>query len=360
MMSLYPGISSAEFLKAIVGTPSLSGQEKSLADALEAFLSIQGFSPQRAGNNIWFTLGSVSGPTLLLNSHIDTVPPNANWVSDPFRPEWRESRLTGLGANDAKGAVTAIIFAALRLKQDHFQSGRVLVALSCEEETGGQGLGTIISQLGPLEAAVVGEPTGLRVVSSQRGLLILKCTARGMSGHVANAQMLGTENAIAKASRDIVKIEQLVLPSHPTLGMMKAHVTQIQGGLKRNQIPDHCEFYLDIRTNPESDHVALTHLIQSHLESEVTIHSDRYLPKWTNPQHPIVMAALKAAKKEAPTSSATTSDWAFLKDIPAVKVGPGDTFRSHRPDEYLLLSELEEGICFYRDTVLHFFEKASV
>ncbi len=357
-MNLNPEISAAEFLKAIVAIRSISGEEKILANVLESFLKEQGFIPQRVGNNIWFTLGSNSGPTLLLNSHIDTVPPNASWVSDPFKPEWKESRLTGLGANDAKGAVTAIIFAALRLKKEDFEAGRVLVALSCEEETGGQGLGTILSQLGPLDAAIVGEPTGLRVVSSQRGLLILKCTARGVSGHVANAQMLGTENAITKASRDILKLEHLDLPSHPVLGAMKAHVTQIQGGLKRNQIPDHCEFYVDIRTNPGSDHTALTQLIQSHLESEVMVHSDRYSPKWTDPQHPIVGAALKAAKKEAPTSSATTSDWAFLKNIPAVKVGPGDTFRSHRPDEYLLLSELEEGIRFYRDSTIHFFQQA--
>lgn len=359
-MNLPLEISSAEFLKSIVEIPSISGSEKILADTLENFLKAHGFAPQRIGNNIWFTLGSSLGPTLLLNSHIDTVPPNASWVSDPLKPEWRESRLTGLGANDAKGAVTAIIFAALRLQEERFESGRVLVALSCEEETGGEGLGTILTQLGTIDAAIVGEPTGLRVISSQRGLLILKCTARGISGHVANAQMLGTENAITKASRDIIKLEQLALPSHPILGPMKAHVTQIHGGLKRNQIPDHCEFYIDIRTNPGSDHIALSQLIQSHLESEVVIHSDRYLPKWTHPQHPIVTAALKAAKKEAPTSSATTSDWAFLKDIPAVKVGPGDTFRSHRPDEYLLLSELTQGIDFYHDSVIHFFQQVSV
>ncbi len=358
-MKLYSQISPAEFLKAIVETSSISGDEKSLANTLESFLHEQGFNPNRIGNNIWFTLGSMSGPTLLLNSHIDTVPPNASWISDPFKPEWKDSRLIGLGANDAKGAVTSIIFAALHLKRENFQAGRILVALSCEEETGGQGLGTIVSQLGRLDAAIVGEPTGLRVVSSQRGLLILKCTARGISGHVANAQMLGTENAIAKASRDIIKLENLSLPSHPTLGPMKAHVTQIQGGLKRNQIPDQCEFYIDIRTNPESDHKALTQLIQNNLESEVSVHSDRYLPKWTDSKHPIVRAALRAAKKEAPTSSATTSDWAFLQNIPAVKVGPGDTFRSHRPDEYLLLSELEEGIAFYRDSVIHFFEQVS-
>lgn len=355
MTSIKPSSSPESFLETIVKIPSISGDERILANEIELFLTSHGFGVKRQGNNLWFTFGEPTGSKhLLMNSHMDTVPANAGWKSDPFAPSWVNNRLVGLGANDAKGCVASIIFAALELHQMNYKGSQVTVALTCEEETGGQGLGTILESMSTITAAVVGEPTGLRVISSQRGLLMLKATARGISGHVANAQMLGTENAITKAARDIQKLDQLLLPAHETLGPMKAHVTQINGGLKRNQIPDQCEFFVDIRTNPGVDHDQLAQEIASHLESEVVVHSKRYLPKWTDPTHPVVVAALKAAKKDAATSSATTSDWAFLKDIPAVKVGPGDTFRSHRPDEYLLRDELIAGINFYRDMVVNF------
>jgi acetylornithine deacetylase len=232
----------------------------------------------------------------------------------------------------------------------------VVVALTAEEETGGKGIATILDQFGPLDGAVVGEPTGLRICAAQRGLLILKCTARGQSGHVANAQMLGTENAIHKAARDISKVAAMDFPVHPLLGSQKAQVTQVQGGLRRNQVPDACEFFIDLRTGPDQDHEALAASFQAQLESEVAIHSKRYLPKGTDAAHPIVRAALQAAGKAGPVGSGTTSDWAFLGAIPAVKVGPGDTFRSHAPNEYLTLPELEAGAAFYANLVPAFFQ----
>ncbi|HJW74031.1 MAG TPA: M20/M25/M40 family metallo-hydrolase, partial [Geothrix sp.] len=303
-------------LSSLVGTPSVSGGEGPLADLLQAFLSAQGFAVQRQGNNLWFSFGQKGGPRLLLNSHLDTVPPCAGWTGDPFKPVWHGLRLQGLGANDAKGCVTAIILAASALsKQD--LDGEVVVALTAEEETGGQGIATILDQLGPLDGAVVGEPTGLRICAAQRGLLVLKCMARGQSGHVAHAQMLGAENAIHKAARDIAKIAALDFPAHPLLGSQKAQVTQISGGLRRNQVPDACEFFIDLRTDPDQEHEALAALFQRQLESEVIVHSKRYLPKGTNPDHPIVRAALEAAGKAGPVGSGTTSDWAFLGDIPA-------------------------------------------
>jgi len=184
---------------------------------------------------------------------------------------------------------------------------------------------------------------------------VLKCTARGQAGHVAHAQMLGTENAIHKACRDILKIAAMDFPTHPLLGSQKAHVTQIQGGLRHNMVPDTCEFTLDLRTGPEQDHDALAAEFQQLLESEVRIHSKRYLPKGTDPKHPIVRAALEAAGKVGPVGSGTTSDWAFLGDTPAVKAGPGDTFRSHRPNEHVTLPELEAGAAFYARLAPTFF-----
>jgi acetylornithine deacetylase len=348
-------MSPAELLTLLVGTPSVSGEEGPLADLVQDQATTEGFAVQRQENNLWFTFGKPGGSRLLLNSHLDTVPPCAGWEGDPFTPVWNGSRLQGLGANDAKGCVAAILLASIELAKQPLH-GEVVVALTAEEETGGKGIATILDQLGPLDGAVVGEPTGLRVCAAQRGLLILKCTARGQSGHVANAQMLGTENAIHKAARDISKVATMEFPVHPLLGSQKAQVTQIQGGLRRNQVPDACEFFIDLRTGPDQDHETLAADFQSQLESEVVIHSKRYLPKGTNPNHAIVRAALQAAGKAGPVGSGTTSDWAFLGNVPAVKAGPGDTFRSHSPNEYLTLPELEAGAAFYTNLVTTFFQ----
>ncbi|HEX7554834.1 MAG TPA: M20/M25/M40 family metallo-hydrolase, partial [Geothrix sp.] len=308
----------AELITLLVGTPSVSGEEGPLADLLVDLLGARGFEVHRQGNNLWFSFGRKGGSRLLLNSHLDTVPPCAGWVGDPFTPIWNGARLQGLGANDAKGCVAAILLAAFELSQQDL-AGEVVVALTAEEETGGQGIATILDQLGPHDGAVVGEPTGLRVCAAQRGLLILKCTARGQSGHVANAQMLGAENAIHKAARDIGRVAAMAFPIHPLLGSQKAQVTQIQGGLRRNQVPDACEFFVDLRTGPDQDHDALAADFQRQLESEVAVHSKRYLPKGTDATHPIVRAALQAAGKAGPVGSGTTSDWAFLGDLAAVK-----------------------------------------
>jgi len=348
-------MSPAELLTLLVGTPSVSGEEGPLADLVQNLVSAQGFEVHRQGNNLWFSFGRKGGSRLLLNSHLDTVPPSAGWEGDPFTPVWHGARLQGLGANDAKGCVAAILLAAFDLPKQALD-GEVVVALTAEEETGGQGIATILDSLGHLDGAVVGEPTGLRICAAQRGLLVLKCTARGQSGHVAHAQMLGAENAIHKAARDITKVAAMDFPAHPLLGSQKAQVTQISGGLRRNQVPDACEFFIDLRTGPEQDHEALAVDFQRQLESEVAIHSKRYLPKGTDPDHAIVRAALQAARKVGPVGSGTTSDWAFLGGVPAVKAGPGDTFRSHRPNEYLTIQELEAGADFYAKLVPAFFK----
>jgi acetylornithine deacetylase len=348
-------MNAQDLITTLVSTPSVSGEEGPLADLVQGLLTSRGFEVHRQGHNLWFSFGSKGGARLLLNSHLDTVPPCAGWEGDPFTAAWQGSRVQGLGANDAKGCVTAILLAAFELAHQQLP-GEVVVALTAEEETGGNGIATILDQLGPLDGAVVGEPTGLRVCAAQRGLLVLKCTARGQSGHVAHAQMLGAENAIHKAARDISRIAAMEFAPHALLGSQKAQVTQVQGGLRRNQVPDACEFFVDLRTSPDQDHEALAADFQRQLESEVSIHSKRYLPKGTDPNHPIVRAALLAAGKAGPVGSGTTSDWAFLGDVPAVKVGPGDTFRSHRPNEYVTLAELEAGAAFYAQLATTFFK----
>ncbi len=350
----------AALLEALVATPSVSGHEERLADQVAAWAEGWGARVHRQGHNVWFSVGRGSR-RMLVNSHLDTVQPCAGWTLEPHQPVWREGRLYGLGSNDAKGCVASMLLAARALLENPSAlegRGEVVFAFTAEEETGGAGLGTVLPVLGPLDAAVVGEPTGLKPCTAQRGLLLLRCVAHGRSAHVAHAESAEAENAIHVAARDISLLSELRFPPHPLLGEARAQVTQIQGGLARNQVPDRCEFFVDLRTTPGMNHKAVAAQLASALRSEVLVHSERYLPKATPESEPIVRAAV-AASGLAPVGSSTASDWAFLSDVPTVKVGPGDTLRSHRADEYLSLVELEAGVTFYQRLIHGYFEEVA-
>jgi len=349
-------MNATQLLEFLVSIPSVSGDEAKIANDLGAILSEQGFRVQREGNSIWWTLGIGERPHLLLLSHLDTVPPCAGWNSSPFEPRLKDGKLIGLGANDAKGSVAAMIMAAREIQHGDFE-GSITFAFVADEERGGEGIRTIKPKLDHIDAALVGEPTDLQVCTSQRGLLILRCTAHGKAAHAAHAHL--GENAIHKAARDISRLAAVEFETHEGLGATRAHVTQISGGLARNQVPDCCDFFVDLRTTPNLDHAAVIAEIGARLESEVTVHSYRYEPVATNASELIVRAALEAAEVSAGVGSVTTSDWAFLKGIAAVKVGPGNTNRSHRPNEYLLLSELEAGAAFYSRFVQAYFRMAA-
>lgn len=346
-------MNARELLAFLVGIPSVSGAEAALADAFGALLLAAGFEVKRAGNNLWFAVGTSGGPRLLLNSHLDTVPVAAGWTREPYDAKWQDERLYGLGANDAKGCVAAMTMAALALREKPFD-GEAVFAFTAEEETGGAGIATILDAIGPIDAALVGEPTGLVACTAQRGMLILRCLARGVSAHVAHAR--DAVNAIHVAARDIARVQAMTFEAHATLGATRAEVTQVRGGRARNQVPDECEFFVDIRTTPNLDHEHLANTIAAELESEVVVHSARYLPKATPGNSAVLAAVLNAGAKNV-AGSATSSDWAFLGDVPAVKIGPGDTRRSHTPDEYLLGRELDEAAAFYIEAVLEYFEK---
>jgi acetylornithine deacetylase len=349
-------MNSTQLLELLVDVPSVSGNEYALADLLVRTLSADGFPVQREGDSIWFTLGRAERPHLLLLSHIDTVPPSEGWSGDPFQLRADGDKLIGLGANDAKGSVAAMILAARELRDDEL-GGAVTFAFVEEEERGGDGIRAIKPKLADIDAVIVGEPTGLKVCTAQRGMLILRCTAHGEAAHVAHAHL--GKNAIHRAARDIGRLAAMSFEPHELLGTTTAQVVEITGGKARNQVPDRCEFFVDLRTTPNLDHAAVAAQIGAALESEVAVHSERYLPVATDESQPIVRAALAAAGARAGIGSVTTSDWAFLKGIPAVKVGPGDTQRSHRPNEYLRVAELEAGVAFYRHCVRTYFQLAT-
>jgi acetylornithine deacetylase len=349
-------MSGTQLLELLVNVPSVSGQEAELADLLVRMLSSERFDVQREGDSVWFTFGASKRPHLVLLSHIDTVPLCEGWIGNPFKLRVDGDKLLGLGANDAKGCVAAMIMAAREQRANELD-GSVTFAFVAEEERGGDGVRAVRPRLGVIDAAVIGEPTGLEVCTAQRGMLMLGCTAHGEAAHTAHAEL--GENAIHKAARDITRLVSMEFEPHESLGVARPQVTQISGGVARNQIPDRCEFFVDIRTTPNLDHAAIAAQIDAALESEVAVHSGRYLPVATDETEPIVRAALAAANRQGGVGSVTTSDWAFLKDIPAVKIGPGDTHRSHRPNEYLLVSELEAGAAFYGRLMLAYFKLAA-
>jgi acetylornithine deacetylase len=343
----------AQLLESVVGIPSISGSEGALSDFLAQQLTAMGFQVQRLGHNLWFEVGKGS-PRLLFVSHLDTVPPCAGWNTDPLKPHWAGESLHGLGANDAKGCVTAMILAAQMLSsQETGSEGTAVFAFVREEEVGGKGIQELLPKLGALDAAVVGEPTSLKVCTAQRGMLVLKGTAKGVSAHVAHAKL--GENAIHRAARDMVKLESMAFEAHPLLGVTRPVVTQVSGGLAHNQVPDQCEFIVDLRTTPNLTDEEVTARIASELESQVSILASGYHPMATDPASPIVKAALQAAGTKVPVGSDTTSDWAFLGHLPAVKAGPGDTMRSHRPNEWVSLKELNAGTTFYAALAREFF-----
>lgn len=349
-----------ERLARYVSIRSLSRQEGALADAVAADMAEAGLTPQRFENNVWVVVGDAPRPRLLLNSHLDTVPAGEGWSHDPWTPVLSEGRLSGLGANDAKGCVVAMLEATLALAREmrHGRplAGTLVLALTAEEEISGRGLEFVLPQLGPIDAALVGEPTGLTPMVAQRGLLILKGRARGRTAHPANTPPDIAENAIVTAAADLLALRDFDWgPTHPLLGRCHANVTRINGGIANNVIPDACEFVLDIRTTPAESHESLFERLRAALRSELSVHSKRLAPVETNVEAPIVRAALRALPGAAPSGSPAMSDMVFLAGTPAVKIGPGASPRSHTPNEFLMVDELSAGAVAYVRIAREFF-----
>lgn len=349
-------LTAAGLARDLVRIPSESGGEAAVADRLEAVLRELGLEPRRSGRNVYSFLGE-GGPLLLLNSHTDTVPAGGGWSKDPFAGEVSGGRLYGRGANDAKGPLAAMVLGAAAAFASDPPPGRVCLALSCEEETSGQGLEVLLKELPRPDAAVIGEPTGLEPAVAQKGLLLLHVTAQGRSAHAAWG---GGVNAIEVAAQDVLALSRLRFDrEHPVLGRPSLAVTQISGGTRHNVIPDACRLSVDIRTTPAYSIDELMALVRSAVSGTLELRSSRLKAVDTDPEHPVVRAALAARPGAKPYGSPTLSDWAFLQGVPAVKVGPGDSRRSHTPDECIELRELEEGEAFYERLVRAYFAEAA-
>lgn len=334
-----------DLLKGMISRPSFSREETAVADYLQKCWSDTGHHVFRKGNNLWIIAPGFdfAKPTLLLNSHIDTVKPAAGWQKDPFLPEETEDdRLYGLGSNDA-GASVVSLYEAFTILSAKAQPYNLIFLASCEEEVSGKnGIENVLPELPPIRFAVVGEPTGMRPAIAEKGLMVLDCVATGKAGHAARNEGV---NAIYKAIEDINWFSTYQFPEKSDLlGPVKMTVTIIKAGTQHNVVPDRCEFTVDIRSNEFYSNERLFELIKEQVGCEIKARSFRLNSSQTEPEHPFVQRCLMLGKE--PFGSPTLSDQALMR-FPSVKIGPGDSARSHSADEFIYGPEIRDAITTY-------------
>ncbi len=349
-----------ELLAEMVSLRSVSGEEAALRDRIASWIRARGIEPVVSGRNVWATRGTSSGPGLLLNSHTDTVPPSAEWTRDPFSPKVEGGRLYGLGANDAKGSLAAMIAAFLDVP-DSAVRGRLLLAATCDEEVWGEGLEKLLPDLPPLDAGVVGEPSHLEVAVAQKGLLRAEVISRGKAGHASRPHL--AENAISKAAEVVRRVHAIDFArrEHPLLGTPTATVTMISGGLKSNVVPPECRLGVDCRTTPNFDNAAMAAALREAAAGcEVVVKSDRLAPIEGPPDSAIAAAALAAAGKKAPIGFRGVTDFAHVgKRMPGVILGPGTWDQSHAADESVSVDEVRRAASIYAALVAGYFERVA-
>lgn len=348
-------------LKELIRFPSLSGEEAEIADFVETHVRRAGVDVLRYEDNVVFSMGD-GDDTLFLNSHLDVVPPSDDHPYDPFEPVETEGVLYGRGSVDAKASGAAMTTALLGLAEEGWSpaDGQVLVGLTTHEESGGKknGLQDVRPHMPTLGAAVVGEPTSLRPCIAQKGLLILKIHAHGTAAHAARAHL--GENAIPAAMTAIQQLEGVELDREdPYLGAPTKTVTTIDGGDAHNVVPEHCVFTVDLRTTPAYTHDEIVEKVRVAVDAEVEVYSDRLVPCSTPEDAPIVRAARAACPDASPFGSPTASDWVFLHDVPAVKLGPGESERSHTPEERIDVAQVHHAVDVYRTLIQTYFSEDS-
>jgi acetylornithine deacetylase len=336
---------SVDFLKAMIEIPSLSHEEKDVADYLELKFNTLELKPTRAGNNLWMRNEKwVDGkPVILLNSHIDTVRPTKGWTYDPFQATVEQERITGLGSNDAGASVVSLLGTFRYFYHSEYLPWNLIFCAGAEEEVSGlNGVASIIEKLGKIDLAIVGEPTQMQIAIAEKGLLVLDCEAKGRAGHAARNE---GENAIYKAIKDIQILEGYRFPLESALlGPVKITVTQIEAGQQHNVVPDSCRFVVDVRTNEYYSNEEAFRIISGLIQSEVHPRSFRLNSSGISANHPLVRRGLEMGLQVY--GSPTTSDQAVIP-YPSVKIGPGDSARSHTANEYILIPEIREGIATY-------------
>jgi acetylornithine deacetylase len=332
-------------LKKLISIPSFSKEEENTADCLEAFFKEKGIPCFRKMNNVW-AFNKFYDPNksnILLNSHHDTVKPNLGYTHSPFEAFEKEGKLYGLGSNDAGGALMSLLACFLHYYDSEVTKYNLVFAATAEEEISGKnGIELIYPEMGNIEVAIVGEPTQMKMAVAERGLMVLDCKVKGKAGHAAREE---GENAIYKAMQDIEWFKYYNFPKQGKwLGKVKMSVTLIKAGTQHNVVPDVCDFTVDVRVPECYTNQEILDLIKTELSCEVQPRSLRLKSSIIEEDHFIVKAGRELGLEAI--GSSTLSDRALLP-CPSIKIGPGDSARSHTADEYIYLSEIAEGIEIY-------------
>ncbi|HEY4206655.1 MAG TPA: M20 family metallo-hydrolase [Puia sp.] len=333
-------------LRQLIAIPSFSKEEGKTADLIEGYLHSKDIPAERLQNNIWAKNRHFdpAKPTLLLNSHHDTVKPNKAYTLDPFSPIEKDGKLFGLGSNDAGGPLVSLIATFIYFYARPGLQYNIVLAVTAEEEISGHnGIELLVPKLGSIDWGIVGEPTRMQLAVAEKGLLVLDCITHGKAGHAAREE---GDNAIYKAIRDIEWFHTYHFPKvSDLLGPVKMSVTVIQTDNKaHNVVPSQCHFVVDVRVNELYTFEDILAIIREAVSCEVTPRSLRMRSSSISLDHPVVQSGIRMGKKCY--GSPTTSDKALMP-FPTLKTGPGDSARSHTADEYIYLKEIEEGIESY-------------
>ena len=341
---------AVELLKVLISTPSVSREEGDAADKLQLF--IERGAPVRCEvhrhlNNLWCVAPGfdASRPTLLLDAHIDTVKPVAGWSKHPFTPIVEGDIIYGLGSNDDGASLVTMLQVFYKLCGTQQKYNTIFLASAEEEVSGKNGIESVIPLLPPVSCAIMGEPTSMQPAVAEKGLMVLDCVASGVSGHAARNEGV---NAIYNAISDIEWFRNHKFPkTSQLLGDVKMTVTQVNAGTQHNVIPDRCNYVVDIRSNECYSNSELLDIIKKCVSSDVAARSTRLNSSSISLDHPLVQRAVELGR--TPYGSPTLSNQALVGGIPTLKMGPGDTARSHTANEFVLISEIREGINLFTE-----------
>jgi acetylornithine deacetylase len=336
---------SLELLSSLISIPSFSGDEMLTADQIESFLNLRGVNTFRKYNNVWCynKYMDAAKPTILLNSHHDTVKPNGQYTRDPFNPVIEDEKIHGLGSNDAGGPLVALTATFLYFFDRKDLPFNICLAATAEEETSGElGIRSILDDIKEISFAIVGEPTGMQMAIAEKGSMVIDCVSKGRSGHAAREE---GDNAIYHALKDIEWFKNYLFPIMDDQPQpVKMSVTEIKAGIQHNIVPAECSFTVDIRFDHNYTEREIVNTIINHTTCHFTLRPNVLKPSFIDILHPLVVAGLALGRKTY--LSPTSSDQGWL-DMPSVKMGPGNSARSHTADEFIGIEEIEEGIDIY-------------
>jgi acetylornithine deacetylase len=343
-----------KLLQQLIAIQSFSKEEDKTADAIELFFKKQNIPTQRKGNNVWaknahYTVDEGNPenigkglPTILLNSHHDTVKPVKAWTQDPFSPEIKDGKLFGLGSNDAGGALVSLIAVFCKFYNKKLPYNLIIAATAEEEISGANGVASILNDLGKINVGIVGEPTSMQMAVAEKGLMVIDGYAHGRAGHAAREEGI---NAIYVAMEDIETIRHFNFEKKSAfLGKVKLSVTQIEAGTQHNVVPDVCKFVIDVRSNECYTNEEIYEILQKNVKSELKPRSFRLNSSKIDQNHPLILRGHQLGLTHY--GSPTLSDQALMP-FDTLKIGPGDSARSHTADEFIYVKEIEEGIAVY-------------